>query len=802
MNSGLTQADAAQRLLRDGPNELAHAKGPNPVLQFLEQFKSPLVILLIIAAIISGVLGEAASAIAIITIVVLNAVVGFVQERQAEKAVLALRSMTAPRARVKRDGQTQLIAARDVVVGDVLLLEGGDVVAADATLLEARQLTTNEAALTGESLPVEKRVEPADDKAPLAEQHHRVFMGTPVQAGTGIAVVTATAQKTELGRIATLLQSADSGPTPLQKQLAKVGRSLLFLCLGVVGLVVIAGLIRDWPWLELLISAVSLAVAAVPEGLTAVVTIALAVGVRRMAARHVLVRHLPAVETLGSCTVICTDKTGTLTTGQMAVREVWGPDELRVLTVAASCCDAELQADNKAVGDPTEVAILRAAAAKGVHRPDVEKQNARVNAWPFDAERKRMSILRADGVLYVKGAVDLLLPLCTHGTEGALEANEAMTKRALRVLGVAVGTGEGEKNLPLVGLVGMADPPRPEAVEAIRRAREAGIRVVMMTGDHPVTAEAIAREMGLVVDGESSEGRVFGRVTPEDKLRIVRELKAKGEVVAMTGDGTNDAPALKEADVGIAMGKTGVEVTREAADMVLADDNFASVIAAVREGRGIYANIRNALIYLLGGNLGELVVMLVAAVAGVPLPLLPLQLLWVNLVTDGLPALALVVEPARDEVLKQAPRKTTASMLDVPAWVRISVQGALVAAVTLLGYFWQLQRGTLESARMVAFSILVISQVFNAIGARNFEKAATQVGLFSNPRLLGVLALTLGLQVGVLALPLTAKLMGTGALVWPLLGGAAVISLLPVTVVELVKLARSRRATHATARPG
>ncbi len=791
---GLTTAEAAARLAEHGPNELAREEASSPVLLFLAQLKSPMIILLGIAAIVSGALGEVPEAVAIIAIVVLNAIVGFVQEFRAEKAVLALRNMTAPRARVIRDGHAALIAARDVVPGDVLLLESGDLVGADARLLEAHALSTVESTLTGESVPVEKDLTPSTAQTPLAERSDSVFLGTSVATGSGRAVVLATGQRTELGKIANLLATAEEQQTPLQLQLEKVGRSLVWLCLAVVALVAVLGVIRGVPWLELLVSSISLAVAAVPEGLPAIVTIALAIGVQRMASQHVLVRKLPSVEALGSTTVICTDKTGTLTRGLMSVREVWG-DEAAVVRAAASCCDAELT-DKGGVGDPTEVAILEKARAMQLERADLERDNPRRRVFPFDAVRKRMSIERADGVLYVKGAVDLLLPLCVAGVDGAVERNAQMAKRGLRVLAVAVrrdvpgDDAEPERGLTLLGLLGLADPPRPEAIEAIKRAHRAGIRTVMMTGDHPVTAEAIAREMGLLREGESPEGVVYARVTPEDKLRIVRELKAKGEIVAMTGDGTNDAPALKEAHVGIAMGIAGVEVTREAADMVLGDDNFASIISAVKEGRGIYDNIRKTLVYLLGGNVGELMVTLVASLMGLPLPLLALHLLWVNLVTDGLPALALVMDPASEEALTRKPRPANEPMLGRTEWLRVFATGVLIGGVALIAFARELDVDSIEHARTMAFSTLVFAQIFNAVAFRSFDRVALEVGLLSNPRLLGVMVLTIALHLGLVALPFTNALFDLGPFSWKVMGISMVLGLVPATFIEVWKLAR------------
>jgi len=549
---GLTATEAARRLAEVGPNELHRDEGTPPWRFLLGQFKSPVVLLLLGAAGISGVLREAADAIAIGAIVVINAIVGFLQEYRAERAVLALRSMTAPRARVVRDGQQASVAATEIVPGDLLLLEAGDIVAADAKLVEAHALSANEAPLTGESAPVEKSTEPAAADAALAERHDSVFLGTSIASGTARAIVTATGMATELGKIATLLETAEEGPTPLQRRLAQVSRMLLVASIAVVAVVAVAGLARGLSVFDVFLSAVSLAVAAIPEGLPAIVTIALAIGVRRMVARHALVRKLPAVETLGCTTVICTDKTGTLTTGVMTVRELWGPDHQRLLEAAAACCDAELDPDQHGGnGDTTELAILMEAALRGIQRDTIEQQRPRVDVTPFDSDRKRMSIRRADGVLYVKGAVEVILARCVAGREGASEAATQLAARGLRVLAVAVGTGRDETELTLLGLIGIADPPRSEAIEAVAAARAAGIRTVMITGDHPTTAQVIARELGILRPSEPPGEVVHARATPEDKLRIVRDWKARGAVVAMTGDGVNDAPALREAHVGM-----------------------------------------------------------------------------------------------------------------------------------------------------------------------------------------------------------------------------------------------------------
>ena len=790
VGQGLSAAEARRRLESVGANEIQHGVRASRLRMLIAQFASPLIWLLLAAAIVSGVLGEIADAIAIAVIVVVNAVVGFFQEQRAENALEALRTLTAPRARVRRDGRQAVIPAAEVVPGDLLLLEAGDVVAADAHLLEANRLSTNEAPLTGESAPVEKDAKPAPGDVPLAERHDSIFLATSVATGTGVAEVTATGMATELGKVANLLATAEESTTPLQRRLASVSRALLLICLGIVTVTALVGLLRGRALLEVFMSGVALAVAAVPEGLPAIVTIALAIGVQRMSQRDVLIRRLPAVETLGSATVICTDKTGTLTTGVMTVRELWGGDHHALLAAAAACCDAELGDDRRSgTGDPTEIALLAAAAERGIDRAAIERERPRRQVNPFDSERKRMSIARADGVLYVKGAPEMLLPLCATGTAGAAEANREMAERGLRVLGVAVGTGVEERDLRFLGLAAIADPPRSEAIAAVAAARAAGIRTVMITGDHPVTANAIARELGILRDGENAAERVHARATPEQKLAIVRDWKTRGAVVAMTGDGVNDAPALREAHIGIAMGRTGTEVTREASDMVLADDNFASIVAAVREGRGIFDNIRKTLVYLLTGNAAELAVMLIAAIIGLPLPLLPLQLLWINLVTDGLPALALVMDPPDPDALRRPPRSPAEPMLGRREWIGIVATGALEAGLVLGVFVWTLRHEDLGAARAVAFDTLVISELLRAFAARSPTRVFAQVGVFTNLRLVAVVLLSVVFQIGLHEVPGLTRLFQLPNL--PLIDRVLplVLGLVPVSVLELRKLA-------------
>lgn len=798
IDHGLSQQDAAGRLAADGPNRLPQAP-PTPWWRhLLAQFQSLIVWLLIGACVLSAVMGEVGDAVAIACILLLNAAVGFRQEYAAEHAVLALRAMTAPKARLRRNGEVHWVDAGDVVVGDVLILEAGDTIAADAILRKSTHLTTIEAALTGESAPVDKSPDAVDPKAPLAERADHVWLGTSVATGTGVGEVVATGPRTQLGGIAHLLAQVEQTRTPLQIRLEEVGRTLVWLCLGIVAVVAALGVWRGHSWMEVLLVSISLAVAAVPEGLPTVVTIALAVGVKRMAARHVLVRRLVAVETLGSATVICTDKTGTLTEGRMVVRDTQGPDLPALLHAAAACCDAEWTAERSA-GDPTEVAILQAAAATGITRDVIERDTPRVLELPFDSERRRMAVARSDGRIYVKGAPEAVLPLCAGVDPGTEAQVAAMAKAGLRVLAVASGQGTAESNLSLLGFLGLADPPRPEAIQAVADARAAGIHTVMITGDHPLTAAAIAAEMGIVPlePADPAVPHVHARATPSEKLDIVRAWKARGHIVAMTGDGVNDAPALREAHIGIAMGKNGTDVAREAADMVLTDDNFASILAAIKEGRGIFANIQKTLVYLLSGNLGELMLMLGAALLALPIPLLPLQLLWVNLVTDGMPALALVMEPVEKDVLLQPPRAANAPVLGRPEWLRIGMTAVLETAVTLGVFLWTLQGHSEAEARSATFLTLVVAETVRSMAARSAKLTTWQLGWLSNPRLLAVVVGSLGLQVAIQNWSWSQSLFGLVPLDAGLMGVAALLGVIPWLALEMTKLIAGGRRPRA-----
>ena len=782
---GLSSAVAKSKLAEFGCNEIRQVKPEKSWILLLNQFKSPLVLILISACVISIALNEKVEAAAIGGILIINALIGFFQEFRAETAITALKKMTTPRAKVIRDGHQSLILASEIVPEDLLLLEAGDVVAADATIVEAWRFQVNEAALTGESLPISKHAESLTE--------NKVFMGTSVINGTAKAQVRYTGMNTELGKIAHLITTAQTEQSPLQKQLSLVGQSLLVICLILVGLIFFIGIVRDLPWLALLFFSISLAVAVVPEGMPAIITVSLALGVQRMAKRNALIRKLPSVETLGSVSVICTDKTGTLTTGVMQVRELWGDDPLEILRAAASCCDAELTRDSQnSMGDPSEIAILDAAKQKGINSVEIEEQNPRVSSEPFDSNRRMMSVLRQDGVNYVKGAPESLAAISIQDSseiKKMLNAASEMSARGLRVLAIAVGPHREEKDLTVIGLLGMADPPREEVMLAIREARSAGITPVMITGDHPQTAKAIAKELGLILEGESPNDRVHARATPEDKLKLIRQWKDRGAVVAMTGDGVNDAAALREAHIGIAMGLSGTEVTREAADLVLADDNFSTIVAAIREGRGIYENIRKAIIYLLTGNFAEIALVLCAVSMGLPLPLLPVHLLWINLVTDALPALTLVADPLPPNIMQRRPRPAQEKILGRVEWSRIIVVG-LIEGVVCLSMYWYLlnQTGNETQARSLTFTTLVFSQLLRSFGARSDRLLFWEVGALSNLWLLGVVISTGALQLSLHSFPWTGKLFGLEPLTFADMALVFPCSLIPVTLIEVKKL--------------
>jgi Ca2+-transporting ATPase len=812
---GLSQAEAQKRLGRYGANELAEKKGLSAWALFLQQFKSFLIIILIVAVVLSAVLGEVADAIIIGIIILFATSLGFFQEYRAERAMEALRRMAAPMASVRRGGKEIEIPARELVPGDIIILRTGDRIAADARLIEAVNLKTGEAPLTGESTPVEKNTGVIEEEAPVGDRRNMVYMGTAVIDGRGSAVVSATGMTTEFGQIARLLQAVKPERTPLEINLDRIGRWIavgaLVLCFVLAGL----GVLRGHEVLEMFIWGIALAVAAVPEALPAVVTISLALGVRRMAKRHALIRKLPAVETLGSTTFICSDKTGTLTQGKMTVRRIYaeeksinvsgvgyepegdfsvGGKKLEVtpdsaleksLLIGALCNDTALigsEGEWEVSGDPTEGSLLVSAAKAGLWPEELNRQFPRTAEIPFSSERKRMTTVHqtpGGSLAYSKGAPELVLRSCRYIYAGGREreltdrdrekiiaVGRGMLDEALRVLGLAykrlgddVEINEAiEKDMVFSGLVGMIDPPRPEAKEAIERCQRAGVKSVMITGDHKKTAVAIARELGLLGEGLALTGveldalsqaeledmvekiEVYARVSPSHKLRVVEALAKRGHVVAMTGDGVNDAPALKKADIGIAMGITGTDVTTEAADMVLTDDNFASIVAAIEEGRGIFSNIKKYLMYLLSSNIGEILLMAGAILfgpwIGLPagaIPLVAVQILWVNLATDGLPAIALSVDPPAPDLMQQKPRPRGQGVFTKQV-VTLMVVGGLWSALVNLGIFkWALDsgRGMLE-AQALCFLTLVLIQFFKAYNFRSDRQSVFKIGFFKN----------------------------------------------------------------------
>ena len=845
--SGLSEEDANKRLATYGRNELVGGGIKNPWLIFWEQLTALLMMVLIVAAIVSIALGDYQDAAAIGIIIVLNAVLGFSQEYRAEKAIAVLKKLAVPLVRVRRDDEVREIQASVLVPGDIILLESGNFVAADCRLLEAVSLQTQEAALTGESASIRKTTDAiAQPDLPLGDRLNMAYAGTFVTSGRAQAVITETGMRTELGRIATLIQEVERGPTPLQARLDHLGRSLALAAFLVVMLIVVLGWLRgDEPRL-LFLTAVSIGVAAVPEGLPAVVTIALALGAQRMLKRNALIRKLPAVETLGSVTVICSDKTGTLTENRMTAAVLQLVDEsvnvesglnessLRagsfrlLLAIGTLCNDARLVSgageELVALGDPTEAALVIAASRLGLRKRDLETLFPRVGEVPFSSERKRMTTVHrippgtgrvpfemADGhwqfIVLTKGAVDNILDISSKvWVRGQTEAmtqpwrdrlsgeNDRLAAEGMRVIGMTFrGMASPEMELDLdpgiaieqdltfVGMVGILDPPRPEAFSAVAKCRTAGIRIIMITGDHPLTAQSISHRLGIDAEGRIVTGaqldrmssvdletigrsaRVYARVSPEHKLKIVEGLQRRGDVVAMTGDGVNDAPALKKADIGVAMGAAGTDVAREAADMILLDDNFATVVAAVEEGRIIYDNIRKFIRYILTTNSGEILVMLFAPLLGMPLPLLPLQILWMNLVTDGLPALALGVEPAEVELMERPPYSPGESVFARGMGRHVIWVGLLMASLSLGAGFWYWRAGD-ANWQTILFTTLTLSQMAHVMAIRSEHRSLLEIGLQSNKPLLAAVSLTVVLQLGLLYVPFLRAVFRTRAL--------------------------------------
>ena len=806
---GLDEAEAALRALKHGTNEITGAARRTPVALLLDQFKDFMILVLLGAAVVSGVIGELVDTLAILVIVLLNAVIGFVQAWRADRALAALQQLAAARATVLRSGQRQVVPAARLVPGDIVLLEAGNQVPADLRLIEIAQLKIDESALTGESVTVDKHTGVlAEAASALGDRLNMAFKGTTAAHGRGTGLVVATGMATELGKVAGLLDRAVDLSTPLQKRLAAFGKRLALVVLAICALIFVIGVLRGESPVLMILTAVSLAVAAIPEALPAVVTISLALGAARMVRQNALIRRLPAVETLGSVTYICSDKTGTLTLNRMHVDCVHAagqtlpglPDKpelpWRELGLAMALCnDAVAGRDGELKGDPTETALLAAAQAAGVDKEKAQQTLPRLAEIPFDAERARMSTLHRDGdnvLMFVKGAPERVLALCTDRLDagGAVavfdaaalqETAETLAAQGRRVLAFAlkrlpqvpelVEAESLERNLSFIGLVGMIDPPRSEAAAAVADCKAAGIIPVMITGDHPATARAIAQRLGLIDAGAKVLGgsemaqmsmadfkrevetvRVYARINPEQKIEIVRALQDRGEFVAMTGDGVNDAPALKRADIGVAMGQGGTDVAREAAHMTLLDDNFATIVKAVREGRRIFDNIRKFVKYTMTSNSGEIWTIFLAPFLGLPIPLLPIHILWINLVTDGLPGLALASEGAERSVMQRPPRPPKESIFAHGLWQHILWVGLLMGAVTLLTQAWALHNGSAHWQSMV-FTVLTLSQLGHVLAIRSERESLFTQGVFSNRMLVAALALTFALQMAVLYVP-------------------------------------------------
>ncbi|WP_408954366.1 calcium-transporting P-type ATPase, PMR1-type [Natroniella sp. ANB-PHB2] len=874
LDSGLDPNQVEERLKTIGLNKIPDNSGYSVLGLFFEQFKDFMVLVLIGAIIISGFLGEFDDAIAILAIVILNAIMGFVQEIRAERSLQALKELSAPQAKVLRDGSIEKIPSQELVPGDIILVEMGDKIPADARIIKESNLKINEASLTGESMAVKKENTTLEGKVAVGDRKNMIHMGTVVTKGRTEAVVTATGIDTEMGKIADLLKESEDSKTPLQERLNDLGQWLVLICFIACVAVVGLGVIKGESTYKMFLAGVSLAVAAIPEGLPAIVTLSLAIGVQRMIKRNAIIRKLPAVETLGCATVICSDKTGTLTKNEMTVQQIYTPDQLyncqsegfervelsKILEIGAICNNARLkrgdsvsgkinevkdyflgeESKKEVVGDPTEAALLLAANKAGLKKEDLRSEFSKILEVPFSSNRKRMSIIGKKGreyELFIKGAPDVLLKRCTNYIENGqikrltptvknkiIKQNEKLANQALRVLAVGyrkLGSNidknnlkKYENNIVFAGLVGMIDPPRSQVKSAIMNCKKAGITPKMVTGDHKNTAVAIAKELellnkgGQVVTGKElsqmsdqklkeqiDKIAVFARVAPEDKLRIVRILQEKGHVVAMTGDGVNDAPAVKKADIGIAMGENGTDVTKEASALILADDNFATIVAAIEEGRAIYDNIRKFIRYLLSCNIGEILAMFLTSLLGLPLPLIPIQILWVNLVTDGLPALALGVDPADDDIMERQPRSKEESIFAHGLKWKIIGRGILIALGTVLVFLFGIRfTNSLVKARTLAFTNLVIAQLFFVFSCRSEEHSLLRINPLSNIYLLGAVAFSFGMHYLVLHLPFLQEIFNTTVLTrgeWGLIilvsGGSTLMTEIVQFIINLFK---------------
>ena len=872
--TGLSEAEVKKRLAEYGYNRLETKKQKSLLSMFLEQFKSSMVIILLIAAIVSGVIGVAEGeglmeTFVILGILVINAVIGTVQEKKAQSSLEALNKMSSPRTKVLRDGQVFQADSLEIVPGDIVILETGDIVPADIRLIEAVNLKIQESALTGESVPAEKIdtiLEGTD--IPLGDRDNMAFSTGVVTYGRGKGIVTGTGMQTQVGKIAHMLQNTQDTETPMGKRLRQLGKILGYVALGICAVIFLVGLLYGNNWFHMFMMAVSLAVAAIPEGLQIVSTIVLAIGVQRLVKFNAIVRTLPSVETLGSTTVICSDKTGTLTQNKMTVTEGWAggnridfrslsvlpdsepgtgtdpdlnkvsdPDLNTLLLTALLCTDAHLKmlddGTHQTSGDPTETAIVDVTLGLNLNKSRMEEKFPRVEEVPFDSERKRMAVINRQGSgtfrINVKGGLDEVLSVCTHilvrgdvrpispeDIRAIEEENSRMARAALRVLSVAykdieqlpgtVSAGSVEKDLVFVGLLGMIDPARPEVVDAVKKCKTAGIRPVMITGDHKITAVAIAREIGIYLEGDKAitgseledipdeelyrdvrNYSVYARVAPEHKVRIVQAWRSHGQIVAMTGDGVNDAPALKQADIGVSMGIVGTEVAKEASDIILTDDNFATIVGAVQEGRRIYDNILKAIQFLLSANVGEVLLIFIASVFNLGNPLSPILILWINLVTDSLPALALSMDPAENDIMTRKPRDPGQGIFTRGMIRRIGYQGATIGLISLGAYLIGYRDGENALGQTMAFAVLGFSQLFHVRNLHSNIHSSFRTGLLSNKSLLGAILISSLLLLAVLVVPGMMKVFGTvymDTVHWLITMG---LSLVPIVVVELMK---------------
>lgn len=860
---GLSSEETQARLSRYGPNKLGEESRKGLFSLFIAQLKDLLIYVLLAAAVITIVIGEYADAVIILLVVVLNAVIGVFQEYKAEKALEALKKMTSPHALVRRNGEVEEINSEELVPGDIVILDAGRFVPADIRLIESFNLQIEESTLTGESVAVEKNAQSIhpDKRTPLGDKSNMAFMSTLVTYGRGEGVVVSVASASEMGKIAEMLDEEIDEATPLQKRLAELGKVLGIMAIGICALIFVIALFQNRDLFEMLLTAISLAVAVIPEGLPAIVAIVLALGVTRLSRKNAIVKHLPAVETLGSVNIICSDKTGTLTQNRMTVVKHYtfnhlgevlpdheyikaDQDTERLISSMVLCSDASLDSENS-TGDPTEIALLALADRYQIPRQELGLSHPRVSEKPFDSERKLMSTLNKEGDGYrvhTKGALDSLLcisenvlvdgkvvPLTDAMKAAYLRVAEEMAANALRVLGAAckdcagiIDPDEMETDLTLLGLVGMIDPPRLEVKDSIKQAVTAGISPVMITGDHKLTAFAIARDLGIAqslqqcATGEEIDSftdlefinriqdyRVFARVSPEHKVKIVKAYKARGNIVSMTGDGVNDAPSLKNADIGVAMGVTGTDVSKGASDMILVDDNFTTIVQAIEEGRNIYSNIRKAVVFLLSCNLGETIAILASVLFLWPIPLLPTQILWINLITDTLPAISLGVDPGDHDVMKMKPRDPKESFFAGGAGIRAVIGGLLIGILTLVAFYLGLKEAgysltaqnipedALSYARTMAFVVLAASQLFYSLSMRSATKMIIQIGMFSNPYLIGSIIIGLLLQVMVISVPVLAgafklQMLSPGS--WCLVLGLALV---PEIVNEFIKIIKA-----------